>query len=209
MDLSSWTPPAPPPPPHQTEGRRALKVVLVVFGAFTLTIGGCAAVAVVALDRAVSGFKLGPFDPTVLPPDVKPIPISTRACPALEKVRDTAGRAGSLWFALGMGTTDTHDTVSTEYATALLQFDAALHAAIPQVPEPIAADLLRTLAQVQIGERELSQAGSNRDYFSRTFDPVMTGNTSLGYALARVGNACGTAMEPTLNLTTPTSMIGG
>jgi hypothetical protein len=204
MDDAGWTPP--PPPPRNTEGRRALKVVLIVFGVLTLALGGCAAVAVTALTRATSNINLGlsdgfPFEPQ----NVTPISVPTRACPYLLRVRDTAADAGTMWFSTAGHDATPGATVRSQFGPPLLKFDAALRAAIPNTPEPIAAALLRTLAQVQIGERELGAATSAGQYFDATIGPVSNGYSDLGYASALMGEACGFSLNPLFGSQTTTS----
>jgi hypothetical protein len=174
--------------------RRSGAVFALSLSAAALTVAVGFGVAFAACTGAVAQIFSNLGTPSVSY-DVAPIPIPQRACPYLRLVSAAAANAGAPWHDALAGP-GTWSRFTHELTGPLADLDAALGAAVPRVPDPVAQDLRTVRHDVQIGRVELFAAGSVSDYMGRS--QVFEGYTSLVHAGALVGNACGAALAPPL-----------
>ena len=126
---------------------------------------------------------------------VKPIPIPRSACPSLRLVSAAAAGAASPWRDALVGSRDWKRFASA-MTEPLAEFDAALGAAVPNVPDAVARDLSAVRSDVEVGRVELFDATSVTEYMNRA--DVVGGYGRLGHASALVGDACGITLAPPL-----------
>lgn len=173
--------------------RRRLWFVLAGLAlAFVALVGACASYVSWQLDH----FDLK-FDFNRTPGIYKPIPVATAACPYLRRVHDTAGRAGELWVAATFG--DFAHVKRGDVKLALADFSVALRRATPHVPNAVRQQLVVTVRQVQVGERDVLKARTMQDYGMATMSAITAGNDALGNASDLVGKACGFRLEPRID----------
>jgi hypothetical protein len=174
--------------------RRSGAVFALSISAAALTVAVGFGIAFAACTEAVSQIFSG-IGPLSMPQDVAPIPIPQRSCPYLRLVSAAATNAGAPWHDALAGS-GSWIRFTREISGPLADLDAALGAAVPRVPGPVAQDLRTVRHDVQIGRVELLAASSVGDYMGRS--QVFEGYTTLTHAGALVGNACGAALAPPL-----------
>ena len=129
-----------------------------------------------------SAFDIGP----------KPIPVPAAACPSLRLVHDDAARATALWNPVWSGTETPSQAVEfwPEMGPTLQHLDESLHAALPRVPAPIAAQFRITIRDVEFGQAGLLYFRDPSRYENATFRQLFEGTDALWQASQLVGNAC-------------------
>jgi hypothetical protein len=177
-----------------------LVAVFVAFGMVMVTCGD-------SLAHIGSGISVPNFNP---PPHRAPIPIPHSSCASLRAVQLTATDAGHSWGAVLLSQNDTKDwqTFAARLGPRLARFDVALHAAVPHVPTPVAAELRAVIRQVDLGRVQLPYAKSSATYTSLTDNAVASGYSALLQASDLVGNACGFTLAPGLDVIMPTPPNG-
>jgi hypothetical protein len=159
----------------------ATGLVLVAGFGFLLVRSGHAVAQ--AGNDIMSGYEMH-FDEHPEPP----IPIPPAACPYLRLVATAADHASAPWLQ-----TFTHEPEWTQFShdlsAPLAELDAALGAAIPHLPAPIAQDFGSARAGVAIGRAQLLAAHTLREYRDRI--DVGDGSFGLNQTEALSGNQCG------------------
>ncbi len=173
----------------------ALVAVFVGFGAVMVACGN-------SLRHIGEGIAVPNF-----PKPLAAIPVPSASCASLRAVHLTATDAGQSW---GTVLTNPNDTSSWQLFAAqlgprLARFDLALHAAVPRTPAPIAAELRDVIRRVDVGRVQLPHAQSAADYAALTNNAVIDGYTALSRASELVGDACGFALAPGLDVIFPTT----
>jgi hypothetical protein len=169
-------------------------VFLLSVGAAGLALFAGFGIAMAACEHSVrdvfSGFgNIGTFE------NVQPIPIPQTACPYVRLASAAAADAAAPWHDAFKPSPD-WERFSTQLSGPLANLDAALGAAVPHVPEPVARDLRTVLADVKVGRVQLLAATSVSDYMARS--DVLGGFAALGHASALIGTACGPTLAPPL-----------
>jgi hypothetical protein len=159
---------------------------LALLGGFGFAMAACAN----SVGDVFSGFgNFGSFE------TVKPIPIPQTACPYVRLASAAAADAAAPWHDAFTPSPD-WARFSKQLSTPLANLDAALTAAVPHVPRPVAQDLRTVLRDVQFGRVQLLAATSVSEYL--TGSKVLEGFTALGHASALIGTACGPTLAPPL-----------
>ena len=114
-----------------------------------------------SLEDAFSGFgKLGSFD------SVEPIPIPPTSCPYVRLTAAAAADTAEPWHVAFEPAAD-WARFSKDLTGPLANLDAALAAAVPHVPEPVAQDLREVQRDVEYGRVQLFSAKSVSEYMGR------------------------------------------
>ena len=127
--------------------------------------------------------------------DVQPIPVPQASCPYLRLVSAAAANAGAPWHD-AFSASASMERLARDLPAPLAALDAALGAAIPNVPGPVARDLRAVRTDVQFGRVELLAATSAKDYLNQS--KVIEGYGTLVHASRLVGAACGADIAPPL-----------
>ncbi|MDQ1474941.1 MAG: hypothetical protein QOE62_170 [Actinomycetota bacterium] len=159
---------------------------LALFAGFGFAMAACAN----SVGDVFAGFgNIGTFD------TVKPIPIPQTACPYVRLASAAAADAAAPWHDAFAPSPD-WNRFSKQLSAPLANLDAALAAAVPHVPDPVARDLRTVLRDVQFGRVQLLASTSVNDYMVTS--KVLEGFTALGHASALIGTACGPTLAPPL-----------
>jgi hypothetical protein len=127
--------------------------------------------------------------------NVQPVPVPQASCPYLRLVSAAATNAGAPWHDAFSGSASIQ-RLAHDLPAPLAALDAALGAAIPNVPSPVARDLRAVRTDVQFGRVELVAATSAKDYLNQS--KVIEGYGTLVHASRLVGAACGADIAPPL-----------